>query len=223
MNNFFYAPSKLKVAFVTGQHPYHVPALHSMFRRIEEIDFYPQALNEFTLDAGNSRSLYDVIIFYNYHMQTPGNETEWFEKGTKEGLEQLGESEQGIFVLHHAITAFPNWQFWTEITGIQDRRFTYHPNVMVCTEIANPDHPITKDLTPWVMEDEVYMLQDPGSDSVHLLSVDHPQSMKTIAWTWQFKKSRVFCYESGHDQIAFNNPNFQKVVTRGILWVAGML
>jgi uncharacterized protein len=223
MSDYFFAGHKIKVAFVTGHHPYHVPSLHSMFRSIEEVDFYPQALNEFALDEGKVRHLYDAIVFYNFHMQTPGNETEWWEKGTKEALEQLGEIEQGIFMLHHAITAFPGWKLWSDITGIQDRSFTYHPDVVVNTEIADTEHPITIGIKPWSMVDEVYTLKDPDDSRNSLLTVDHPQSMKTIAWTGKYKKARVFCYESGHDQVAFSNDNFRKIVARGIFWVAGRL
>jgi type 1 glutamine amidotransferase len=45
--------------------------------------------------------------------------------------------------------------------------------------------------------------------------------MKTIAWTRQYKNARVFCYQSGHDNQAYANPNFRKVVARGIHWLAG--
>lgn len=220
MSEKFFYPDRIKVAFVTGQHPYDVPSLHSMFRSFSEIDFYPQALNEFALDEGKVRHQYNAVVFYNFHMQTPGNETEWWEKGTKEALEQLGEIDQGIFLLHHAITAFPQWQLWSDITGIQDRKFTYHPDVTIQTEVVNPQHPITKDLRPWSMVDEIYTMNDAGEGSEILLTVNHPESMKSIAWTRQYQKARVFCYQTGHDHVAFNHSNFREVVKNGILWVS---
>jgi type 1 glutamine amidotransferase len=64
-------------------------------------------------------------------------------------------------------------------------------------------------------------MNDAGEGSDVLLTTVHPESMKTIAWTRQYKNARVFCYQSGHDNQAYANPNFRKVVARGIHWLAG--
>ena len=93
---------KIKTAVVTGQHAFDVPGFHALFRSIPEIDFYLQDLENFARDAGNVRDAYEVVVFYNFHRETPANRI-------KESLEEFGESQQGIFVLHHAILAFPQW------------------------------------------------------------------------------------------------------------------
>jgi hypothetical protein len=64
--------------------------------------------------------------------------------------------------------------------------------------------------------DETYTMADAGKGSDILFRMDHPQSMKTIGWTRQFKKSRVFCTESGHDNQTWANPSFWEVLLRGI-------
>ena len=38
---------------------------------IPEIDFYLQDLENFAADAGKVRAQYDVLVFYNFHRQTP--------------------------------------------------------------------------------------------------------------------------------------------------------
>jgi len=53
-----------------------------------------------------------------------------------------------------------------------------------------------------------------------LLTTDHHKCMRTVAWTHQVDQSRVFCLQSGHDDAAFSNPNFRKVVQCGIAWLA---
>jgi type 1 glutamine amidotransferase len=47
--------------------------------------------------------------------------------------------------------------------------------------------------------------------------------MKTIGWTRQYKKSRVFCFESGHDNQTWVSPEFREVLRRGLLWCARKL
>jgi type 1 glutamine amidotransferase len=44
--------------------------------------------------------------------------------------------------------------------------------------------------------------------------------MRTLAWTREFERARVFCYQSGHDAGAFDHPSFRTVVANGIRWVA---
>jgi len=38
-------------------------------------------------------------------------------------LEHLGQTAQGIVVLHHALLAYPQWPLWRSIAGIEGRSF----------------------------------------------------------------------------------------------------
>jgi type 1 glutamine amidotransferase len=71
------------------------------------------------------------------------------------------------------------------------------------------------------MIDEIYTIDEPGPDNHLLLTTDHPKSMRSIAWTRTFGQARVFCYQSGHDAHAFDNPHFRTVLARGLAWVRG--
>jgi type 1 glutamine amidotransferase len=73
------------------------------------------------------------------------------------------------------------------------------------------------------MTDETYTMSDPGPDSEILLSVHHPKSMKHLAWTRQFRNSRVFNLQSGHDNLTWVDPNFRQVLERGLAWCAGRI
>ena len=215
---------KIKTAVVTGVHSFDVPTFHAIFRSMPEVDFYPQDLNDFVANRENAYEQYDVVVFYIFHQPTPGHEYRWYEKGRKEALEKLGETEQGIFVLHHAILAFPDWLFWSEICGIEDRHMiSSTAGETMNFEIANSDHPITQGLSNWEMVEEPYEMNDAGDGSDILITANHPKSMKTIAWARNFKKARVFCYQSGHDNTAFSHPQFRTIVSRGIQWVAGRI
>ena len=142
----------------------------------------------------------------------------------KEMLEGLSDGDQGIFVLHHALVAFPDWPLWGELSGMPKRANV--PGVVdqtVHVDVSDTQHPITAGLEPWDIVDETYITDDADEDSHILLTTDHPQSMRTIAWTRTFGKARVFCYQSGHDNRAFANPGFRAVVGRGIQWLAGRI
>ena len=209
--------SKIKTAVITGQHAFDVPGFHALFRSIPDIDFYLQDLENFAADAGKVREQYEVLVFYNFHRQMPD------EGRVREAIEQLGENQAGILVLHHAILAFPQWPLWSDLCGIQDRSFGFKVDQNLHVDIVDSQHPILRGLAPWEMVDETYIMADPGDDSDLLLTTDHPESMKTLAWTRQYKNARVFCCQSGHDNQVFADPNFRTVIARGIQWLAGRI
>ena len=211
---------------ITGHHPYDVIGLQNLFRTLPGIDAYPQNLEDFVTDTGGSRELYDAIVFYNFHVPTPGIDEYPLGGGrARDVLELLGETAQGIMLMHHAILAYPNWTIWQKICGgIQiDPSVPVLQNQTVRVKNISPSHPITRGLSSWEITDETYPASEPDEDSEALLSTDHPQSMSKLAWTRTYKKSRVFCYQSGHDVDTFKNKNFRIILGRGIQWVAGRL
>jgi len=214
---------KIKTAVITGKHPFDVPAFHAAFRSMTEIDFYPQHMEDFAADIGERRAEYDVLLFFNFHQETPGSSGSPADEATKAALDTLGDSEQGIFILHHALLAYPDWPPWARLVGLQAPSWRVHMDINLSIQVANPNHPITEGLNDWTMLDETYVVGEPDGDSEILLITEDPKSMRSIAWTRRYKNARVFCFQSGHDHNAYENPNFRRVISRGIQWAAGRL
>lgn len=228
---------KVTMAVVTGEHPFNVTGFHIMFRSLPEVDYYPQHLEDYVVDMAKVRTRYDVVLFFNFHLDTPpANERGWWWLGrTKEALEELGETEQGIVMLHHALAAFPGWEFWSEAVGIPHSDRTYIPDElagglsfgeMLHIDITDPEHPITRGLSAWDMYGETWDFggTKPGPDCHTILVTDHPKMrMKAMAWVHQFKKARVFCLQLGHNNDSYADPSFRTVLSRGIQWVARRL
>lgn len=213
---------KIQVAILTGGHPYDVPGFNKLFRNIPEVDYYIQAIEEFCTDLGSNSDKYDVVLFYNMTIGTPQEEAAW-NTVYKKAIEDIAERGQGIFVLHHAVLAFPEWDTWTAVTGIE-RSFTgYEFNKIVKLHIEDPSHPITKGIGDWEMIDETYQASSAGEGSNILITTDSPTNMKTLAWTRQYKNSRVFCYQSGHDKQTYENESFREILIRGIQWTCGKI
>lgn len=206
---------RIKVAVVTGNHVFDVPEFIELFRSMQSIDFYMQDLENYAADMSDVRKHYDVTLFYNMHGKAP-------DQRSSSVLERLGETDQGIFVLHHGNLGFREWHIWSAIVGITDRAFTYHPGETIRSEIADPDHPIVRGLADWDMQDETYRMNSVDDESSHvILRTSHPKSLKTLAWTRKYRNAPVFCYASGHGAATYTNPNFKTVVERGIAWLAG--
>ena len=210
------------VAVVTGKHTFDIPGFQQMFSSMSNMEFYLQDLENFVADVGKYNDKYDVVLFYDFHQQTPVAD-ERDGAMILNSINKLAENGQGIFVLHHAILAFPNWEIWSQIVGITDRRFGYHGNQTIQTDLMDDSHPITYGLKSWEMVDETYTMNEVGDDSQPLLAIDHVNSMHTVGWTRHYGDGRVFCYQSGHDNQSFYNPNFRTVVFRGIQWLANRI
>lgn len=205
------------IAVITGVHPFDVPGFHRLFRALPGIDAYIQDVENFALDWGRCRADYGAAVFYNMHPGAPPS------GAAEDALVRMGETGQGIVVLHHAILAWPDWEPWGEITGLPDRGFKYFMDQYLRVDVADDEHPITCGLEAFDLQDETYTMSEPGPDSRVLLTTEHQPSMRALAWTRQYMNSRVFCLQLGHDAKAWQGTNFQQVLTRGILWASERL
>jgi uncharacterized protein len=214
--------STLKIAVVTGGHSYEVVPFHALFRALPEVDAYIQHIDDFSSSPPEVRDGYDAVVFYIMPPGAPTDKSPWFSGKPKSAFEHLGETTQGIVLLHHAILAYPDWPVWDEMVGMQKRVISkYSHDERIPVQVAQPGHPIVQGVTPWTIVDETYVLHDPGPDSQVLLTTDHPECMRSLAWTRTYRNARVFCYESGHDHQAYEDANFQAVLANGIHWTAG--
>ena len=75
-----------------------------------------------------------------------------------------------MVILHHAILAFPEWDAYSDMCGIHNRDFGWHPRQTLHVQIADANHPITEGLTDWEMGDETYTMKSAGEDSSCLLT-----------------------------------------------------
>lgn len=214
--------SPIRLAVITGGHSYDVPNFQILFRQLEGIDTYIQHMDDFATSPQEVRDGYEAVLFYVMLTDTPVDEgLPWHVGQPKSALEHLGQTKQGIFVLHHAILAYPEWPVWDDIVGIKKRTFGFYPEQQLKIDITKSDHSITQGLSSWKMIDETYTMTDAGEGSEVILTTEHSKCMKTIGWTRQHKQSRVFCFQSGHDNTTWSDKNFQETLKRGIFWCAG--
>ncbi|MDF1515813.1 MAG: ThuA domain-containing protein [Anaerolineae bacterium] len=219
--------STIKIAVITGGHNFDVQPFHQLFRLLSGVDAYIQHTDEFVSETAEVRDSYDAFVFYSMFKDTPTDDVAWYAGKPKTALERLGETKQGIILLHHALLAYPDWPMWDDIAGMRKRIMrSYHQNEQVAVDIADSEHPIAKGMASWKVIDETYILDNavmpeavPGNRI--FLTTQHPRSMQAFGWTRQYKQARVFCFPSGHGYATYANPNFQTVLHRGIEWVTG--
>jgi type 1 glutamine amidotransferase len=205
------ASEKIRIAVVTGEHGFREREFDAAFASMRDVDVTREELAEFICDP--SRTEYAAVVFYNFHQPKP-------DPTTADAILDLTRKGQGIVVLHHAILAFLEWDEWAQLVGVQDRKFGYTPGQKITVHVAEPNHPIVAGVPDWEMTEETYQMNSPDDA---LLTVDHPTSMKGVAWARTYRNSRVFCFQCGHDDRAYTHPQFREVLHRAILWTAGRL
>jgi type 1 glutamine amidotransferase len=134
---------------------------------------------------------------------------------------------QGIILLHHALLSFQGWEPYTEISGVRQRGagglFRYTQGQTVNGRVSAAGHPITEGVEDFSIVDETYIIGEPEeSGNQILVTTDNEMSIKNIAWVRQYKNSRVFCYASGHDNNAYSNEGFRRILHNAIKWTAGV-
>lgn len=86
---------------------------------------------------------------------------------TAHDVVNLLDAGQGMVVLHHAISAWPGWEGWAEVTGA---RFLYRPGRLrgedlpssgyrmgtYTVRVTDQSHPITRGISDFEIDDELY-------------------------------------------------------------------
>ncbi len=219
------APPKLRLLIVTGGHGFDRDPFFAMFDGFADIEWrevtHPEANGSYAPDAAET---FDVLVFYDMNQEITEEQ--------KTAFIALLNGGKGLVVLHHALADYQAWEEFEAIIGGRYHLAPYtregkeHPastfrhGVDISVHVADADHPVTAGLEDFTIHDEVY-----GGYSVQptvhaLITTDHPESSETLAWTNEYGKSRIVTIQLGHDALAYNNPNYRKLVEQAIRWVA---
>ena len=213
----------LQVAVLVENHQYDVISFQEMLDSFTGSKCYVQPVDLFVKDDEN-RKKYDTVLWYNINWDPPKEDSV-----LKKYLEnEVGGTKQGIVLIHHALLNFQNWDIYTQICGLRERGanvgFKYTQNETVQAHILIPEHPITKGTSDFTVVDETYQIGEPEEQgNTILISTDNKTSMASLAWTRQYKNSRVFSYASGHDGRVYGNENYRKILNQALAWTAGRI
>ena len=220
---------KIRVVVVTGGHDFDHDPFFTMLRQCPKFEVTEAAQKDHSeLFEDISNWNYDVIVLYNMTQNISGKRQDNF-------FTLIKEKGVGLVAMHHAIGAFQEWEDYRaiigakyplkpqEIDGVHFETATYKHDVDLSVKVADSKHPITRGMKDFEIHDEGYKGCWFAKDNHVLLTVDHPASDKTVAWTRTFGKARVFGIMLGHDAKAYVNPSLVQLMMRGICWSAGEL
>ena len=97
----------------------------------------------------------------------------------------------------------------------------WHPPGLTFTvQIEDDDHPVTRGVGDFEVEDEIYMSAwDPD---IHILaSAEWSDKSHPLAWVKPYKNGRVFYTALGHTSDTYQRPAMKTLMTQGVRWAGG--
>ncbi len=152
---------------------------------------------------------YDALLIYGNHASlTPDQE---------KALVDFVESGKGLVALHSASEMFAGSERYTMLIGARSER--QGSGSEFTAEIVQTSHPAVQGVQPFATWDEtVTFTRQNATDRTVLM--ERADGTGRSPWTWVRTqgKGRVFYTAYGHDQRTWNNPGFQTLVERAIVW-----
>ncbi|MEA3477041.1 MAG: ThuA domain-containing protein [Bacteroidota bacterium] len=207
-----------RIMIITGGHEFEREAFFDIFREMPGVDYREVVQPEANkLWDSTYMDQFDVLLFYDMFQEIDGPQ--------KAAFIRLLEKGKGVVFLHHSLASHQTWYEYKRIiggryleTGSDQEKSTYKHDVEVPVQIADHMHPITEGLNDFLIHDEVY-----GNfrvlPTVHpILRTTHPESGELIGWTNRYGNSRIVYIQLGHDQYAYENPNYRRLLRQALDW-----
>jgi type 1 glutamine amidotransferase len=161
----------------------------------------------------------------------------------------LQNGDKGFVFFHHAISSWVRWPEYVEMTGaaaewdvpltnIRGKNYPrsgYRGGTPQTITVVDQSHPITAGLPPTfeivdeaylcpIFEDSVHPLLrtnfEPVAESFRPEQAGHPRGSNLTAWVKVAERSPLAYIQHGHDNLAWSNPYFQKLILNAIKWAA---
>ncbi len=204
---------KIKVLMEVGGPHHDNPELYAMLKKQLE------GTGQFAVNVTDNRDEmaqpaienYDVVLIYT----TGGALTEAQEKGLTSFV-QGGRSVVGI---HSATDSFKDSDaYWKLMCG----QFIGHGGGTFRVKITGKSHSIVQGISGFEINDETYKHKF-HPDSKMIVLMRREEDGEPASWVQYYGKGRVFVTGLGHGKPAWENPAFQQMIERALLWAAGRL
>ena len=136
----------------------------------------------------------------------------------RDGLLSWVASGKGFVGVHSASASFKECLEYRAMLG---GFFVTHPAPRrYQVSIADPEHPITKGIEEFFVEDEEYVFDYDPRVTILASALWRGEKMPVV-WTKPWGQGRVYYLALGHTPEACRDENFEALLVRGSLWAAG--
>jgi type 1 glutamine amidotransferase len=169
--------------------------------------------------ASDELSKYDAIVLcYGFWEEPePGKEA-------KTGLLNYVRDGGGLVALHFACSAFQDWDEYAVLLGRVWKKGVggHGPYGEFTVNIKATDHPITRDMQDFTIQDELYAKLS-GEEEIEVLASaysDWSGRVEPIVFAKTYGRGRVVQNVLGHSMDSKQNPAYQQLLVRSLQWAA---
>ncbi len=171
------------------------------------------------LESASALKRYDLVFLTSFNATTPT-----LSDVAKENLLNFVKGGKGFAVSHLASASFKEWPEFKKLCGRNWIMGTsgHNPRSVFKVTITDKDSPITKGLSDFQQDDELYAKLQ-GDAPIHVLATadsDFSNKTEPLAFTLTYGEGRVFHETFGHDGKAIKNPPVAQIIVRGCEWAA---
>ena len=217
-------PAKIRALLITGDdvsaHPWREMSETTRKALVASKRFDVRVCEDpLILESETALKAYDVVVFMIYSRRI-----KMLPKGAQNNLLNFVKGGKGFFVQHLATASFAKWEEFGKLCGRKWVMGTsgHGPRGVFEAKVVNKEHPITKGMSNFKTDDELYAkLQGTGQINV-LVEAYSDWSKKTepLVFTLNYGKGRTVHNAFGHDGKALMNPNVQRIIARGVEFAA---
>lgn len=155
---------------------------------------------------------YDAVLVHSLRFDLP-------EKTCRAIVEYVVRG--GAFLSFHAtILAF----YPTELIQMNGAAFKMHPPFQTVQYLPSDQHPITKDVDPFALEEEPFQFDFAELTKTEVfLTYSNSAQNQPAGWCHPYGKGCVVYLQPGHTQASFENADYQKLIRNSVLWATGRL
>jgi type 1 glutamine amidotransferase len=212
---------KPDILLVTGGHSFDTADFFSLFLSDEgiSVDTVSQPFANLFIEKINTNE-YDAIVFYDMWQEITQTQ--------KEAYQKLLENGTGMIFLHHSLVSYQDWEDIISIRGgkYREKSFEtdssklsgYEHDLDLQVIVLDKSHPVTRDINDFEIHDEGYYNIEMLPSLHPLLGTSHPLCAGYVAWTNEYKKSRIVYIMLGHDRQAYENSSFKQLIRNAVHW-----
>jgi uncharacterized protein len=159
---------------------------------------------------------FNLVLFHTTGLNFAAGEA---GKEQEKGLCDFVRNGGGWAGIHSASDSFHASDAYCELVG---GTFIGHGGGKFTVYVIDQDHPITKGLSDFEIQDETYAHKYHKNMVIRsLLRMDKGNERQCMGWVQEYGKGRVFYSGLGHGKEAWTNPAWQRFFIRGCYWAAG--
>jgi type 1 glutamine amidotransferase len=162
-----------------------------------------------------------LLVILRDGLQRPSSDGKdnfvWMTREQEEALARFVEAGGGLLSLHNSLGLYPSEGPYLDLMA--GRYTTHGPLERFRVEVADPAHPVTRDVRAYFAADEQHT---PTCEEgrVHILLRNHSDDGKSApaGWVREHGRGRICYLASGHTREALLHPMFQKLLRNSIRW-----